>query len=209
MTFYEQRFPTDIGGKAVGGPMRIVDLVTLRSGYEEANAIWQHARRQWDVSYGIKKLDDLHTVIQFWEAMGGRLHTFRFKDPSDWKSCAPQQTPAFTDQTIGTGDGAETEFQLIKVYAAGSASYSRDIKKPVASTVKVGVNGAELTEGVGYTVDTTTGVVTLTVAAPSGHAVTAGFEYDVPVRFMDESLSTQIELYQAGSASINMKEVRV
>lgn len=207
MTFYETRFPTGIGRNSVGGPVRVVDLVTLRSGYEEANAIWANSRRKWDVSYGIKTLDDLHSIISLWESMGGRLHNFRFKDPSDWKSCAPLQTVAFDDQSIGTGDGTTVEFQLQKTYSVGGASYARPIKKPVSGSVLIGVNGSSV--GSGWTIDTTTGIVTFAVAPTDGHAVTAGFEFDVPVRFTSDELSTNIELYRAGTAQIELMEVKV
>lgn len=187
--------------------MRVVDVVELRSGYEEANAIWTHSRRNWDVSYGIKSLNDLHSLIEFWEAMGGRLHTFRFKDRSDFKSCAPQTAIAFDDQVIGTGDGATTTFQLQKTYAVGSASYVRPIKKPVAGTVVVGVNGVN--QASGWTVDTTTGIVSFSVAPTNTHAVTAGFEFDVPARFFNENLPTNLELFEAGTASVEIREIRV
>ncbi len=223
MTFYETRFPTDIGGAAVGGPMRITDIVTLRSGYEEVNAIWQHSRRRWDASYGIKTADDLHTVLEFWEAMDGRRHQFRWKDHADYKSCAPLQAVSATDQVIGTGDGNTATFQLIKTYSAGSASYARPIKKPVSGTVKVSLNDVELLTG--WEVDTATGIITFTGngwdldfindeyvfgnAPANGVTVKAGYEFDVPARFENDTLSTQLELYHGGQASIEIMEVRV
>jgi uncharacterized protein (TIGR02217 family) len=207
MTFYEIQFPKDIGNNAVGGPMRVTDVVSLRSGFEEANAIWADSRRKWDVSYGIKSLDDLHTVIKFWEAMNGRLHTFRFSDPADMKSCAPLQTPAFDDQIIGTGDGTKVAFQLSKAYGVGvAASYHRTIKKPVPGTIKVGVNGVEVTSG--WVADTTKGIITFSVAPVVGNLVTAGFEYDVPVRFASDNLSTNVELYRAGTTTIEVMEIK-
>jgi uncharacterized protein (TIGR02217 family) len=207
MTFYETRFPTRIGKGATGGPERLVDVVSLRSGFEERNAIWAHSKQSWDVSVGIKSLDDLYEVRKLWEAVGGPLHAFRFKDPADWKSCPPLQTVAFNDQAIGTGDGSTIAFQLVKTYSAGAASYTKPIKKPVSGTVKIGVNGVQVVSG--WTVDTTSGLVTFSVAPSNGHAITAGFEYDVPVRFVNSKLSTNLELYEAGVVSVELIEVRV
>lgn len=207
MTFYETRFPADIGAGATGGPRRVTDVVTLRSGFEERNSIWQHSRRQWDAAYGVKTADDLHSVIEFWEAMGGRAHAFRWKDWADFKSVAPRQAVTPTDQAIGTGDGATLAFQLVKAYATGGATYSRPIKKPVAGTVRVAVNGSEAMSG--WAVDTTTGIVAFSVAPANGAAITAGFEFDVPARFDNDMLATQMELYHGGAASITIMEVRV
>lgn len=207
MTFYETRFPADIAGGAQGGPMRVTDIVTLRSGFEETNSIWQHSRRRWDAAYGIKTANDLHAVLEFWEAMGGRQHQFRWKDHADFRSCAPLTAIAATDQGIGTGDDSTTDFQLVKAYAAGAASYSRPIRKPVAGSVLVAIDGTP--QGSGWVVDTTTGIVSFSVAPSIGEAITAGFEFDVPARFNNDHLPTQLELYHGGEATIEIMEVRV
>lgn len=208
MTFYETRFPAKIGSGATGGPMRVTDVVTLRSGFEEVNSIWQHSRRKWDASYGIKTADDLHEVLAFWEAMGGRRHSFRWKDWADYKSTTPGGTVTALDQTIGTGTGAAVSFQLIKTYAAGAASYVRPIRKPVAGTVRVAVNNVEKTAGVDFTVDTTTGLIAFAIAPGNGLSVKAGFQFDVSARFDNDALSTQLELYHGGATSIDIIEVR-
>lgn len=208
MTFYETRFPTRIAGGAQGGPMRVTDVVSLRSGFEERNSIWQYSRRKWDAAYGVKDADDLHTVLAFWEAMCGRQHSFRWKDWADFKSVAPGQDVTALDQAIGTGDGATLSFQLIKTYAAGGASYVRPIRKPVAGTVRVAIDGTEKTAGVDFTIDTTTGLIAFAVAPGDTLAITAGFEFDVPARFDNDALSTQLENYHGGTASIDIIEVR-
>jgi uncharacterized protein (TIGR02217 family) len=89
MAFYEVRFPTAIAFGSSGGPERKTEIVALASGFEERNAVWANSRRRYDAGYGVKSLDDVHTVIAFFEARMGRLHGFRFKDFSDFKSCAP------------------------------------------------------------------------------------------------------------------------
>ena len=45
------------------------------------------------------------------------VYGFRFRDPFDHKSCLFADTPGASDQLIGTGDGIETQFQLVKRYA--------------------------------------------------------------------------------------------
>jgi uncharacterized protein (TIGR02217 family) len=203
MSFHETRFPTAIALHSTGGPERKTEIVTLGSGFEERNAVWANSRRRYDAGYGIKSLDDIHAVIAFFEARLGRLHAFRFKDPLDFKSCAPQGTPAPTDQALLAIDA--TTFQLAKTYTSGPSSWTRLIAKPVAGSVRVAVAGTERTTG--FTVDTTTGRVTFTTA-PSGD-VTAGFQFDVPVRFDTDTLSINLADIAAGEIpNIPLIEVR-
>jgi len=207
MAFHEVRFPDNISRGARGGPERRTQIVELASGDEERNASWANSRRRYDVAYGIRRADDLATVVAFFEARNGRLHGFRFKDWGDHKSCLPSATPAPTDQAIGTGDGATTAFQLVKHYASGSQVWVRTITKPVAGTVGIALDGAEQLGG--WSVDTTTGVVTFDSAPAEGVAMTAGFEFDVPVRFDTDVLDVTLDLERLGSiTSIPLLELR-
>jgi len=207
MAFHEVRFPDDISRGARGGPERRTQVVELASGDEERNASWANSRRRFDAAYGIRRADDLAAVVAFFEARNGRLYGFRWKDWADYKSCLPSGTPAATDQQIGTGDGTTTAFQLVKVYASGSQTWTRTITKPVAGTVKVAVGGT--VQSTGWSVDTTTGVVSFTTAPASGVAITAGFEFDVPVRFDTDRLDVTMDIEHLGSiTSVPLIEVR-
>jgi uncharacterized protein (TIGR02217 family) len=207
MAFHDVRFPVNISRGARGGPERRTQIVELASGDEERNASWANSRRRYDVAYGIRRADDLAAVVAFFEARNGRLHGFRFKDWGDYKSTLPSQTPAPTDQAIGTGDGATTAFQLVKRYASGAQSWTRAIGKPVAGTLRVALDGAE--ELGGWSVDTTTGVVTFDTAPSAGVAITAGFEFDVPVRFDTDALDVTLDIERLGSiTSIPLLEIR-
>lgn len=107
----------------------------------------------------MRSLEDIDTLIAFFEARRGQLHGFRWKDWSDYRSCGSNADPAHDDQVIGTGDGVTTEFQLCKTYQSGDASYAREIRKPVLGTVRVGVQGDVKAEGVDFSVDTVSGVL--------------------------------------------------
>jgi uncharacterized protein (TIGR02217 family) len=206
MSFHEVRFPTALAFHSTGGPERKTEIVTLGSGFEERNAVWGNSRRRYDAGYGVRSLDDLHAAIAFFEARQGRLFGFRFKDWSDFKSCAPGSVPSPLDQALGTGDGHATAFQLTKTYASGPSRWIRTIAKPVAGTVRIAVAGVEITTG--FSVDTTTGLVTF-ASAPTG-ALTAGFEFDTPVRFDTDQLSINLSTFAAGEIpSIPLVEVRV
>jgi uncharacterized protein (TIGR02217 family) len=207
MAFHEVRFPDNISRGARGGPERRTQIVELASGAEERNASWANSRRRYDVAYGIRRADDLAAVVAFFEARNGRLHGFRFKDWADFKSCLPSQTPTSTDQPIGTGNGSTNTFQLTKRYTSGAQSWSRVITKPVAGTVTIALNGTP--QASGWSVSTTTGLVTFTTAPAAGVNITAGFEFDVPVRFDTDVLDVTLDLERLGSiTSIPLVEIR-
>ena len=207
MAFHDVRFPDDISRGARGGPERRTQIVELASGDEERNASWANSRRRYDVAYGIRRADDLAAVVAFFEARNGRLYGFRYKDWADYKSCPPSGTPGPDDQAIGTGDGATTAFQLTRLYSSGAQSWSRIIAKPVAGTVRVALGGAELTSA--WSVDTATGIVTFDAAPGAGAAITAGFQFDVPVRFDTDQLDVTLDLERLGSiTSIPLVEIR-
>ena len=207
MAFHDVRFPDNISRGARGGPERRTQIVELASGDEERNASWANSRRRFDVAYGIRRADDLAAVVAFFEARNGRLYGFRFKDWADWKSCLPSQTPSATDQVIGTGDGMTTAFQLVKAYASGAQAWTRAIIKPVAGSVRIAIDGSE--QASGWSVDTATGLVTFNTAPASGVSITAGFEFDVPVRFDTDTLDVTLDLERLGSiTSIPLLEIR-
>jgi uncharacterized protein (TIGR02217 family) len=137
----------------------------------------------------------------------GRLHGFRFRDRSDWKSCAPGSLHQPTDQALSLGDGLNRVFQLKKTYASGGAQYVRDIRKPVAGSVRCAVDGAETSA---FTADTTTGLVTFDAAPGLGLSVAAGFQFDVPARFDTDRLEINLSHFEAGEIpSIPIVEIRV
>lgn len=210
MSFHEVRFPAALSVGSSGGPERRTEIVTLNNGFEERNTPWAHSRRRYDAGLGVRSLDDLAEVVAFFEARRGQLYGFRWKDWADHKSCAPSATPSALDQVIGTGDGSERVFPLSKAYASGPQTYRRPVVKPVSGTVRVAVGGVPLAAGAGYSVETATGVVTLAVAPAAGHQVTAGFEFDVPVRFDTDRIVTSYAGFAAGEIpSIPVVEVRV
>ena len=194
-------------GVCDGGPERRTQVVELASGDEERNASWADSRRRYDAAYGIRRADDLAAVVAFFEARNGRLHGFRWKDWGDWKSSLPSTLVMPIDQVLGTGDGETTAFQLVKRYESGAQAWARRIGTPVEGTVRIARGGVEAVSG--WSVDATTGIVTFGTAPAAGVPVTAGFEFDVPVRFDTDRLDVTWDLDRLGSiASIPLVEVR-
>jgi uncharacterized protein (TIGR02217 family) len=198
--FHEVLFPLSIGFGSSGGPERRTDVVLLASGHEERNARWADSRRRYNAGTGVHSLTQLHALIGFFEERRGRLYGFRWRDRTDWKSCAPGETPDPEDQPIGIGDSDQAAFQLVKTYGDGIAPYHRKIVKPVAATVRVSVDGDEQLEGTDFSVNHATGIVTFLAGhVPAEDAiVTAGFQFDVPVRFDTDRLDINLASFEAG-----------
>lgn len=210
MGFHEIRFPANLSFGAVGGPERRTEVVTLANGFEERNTPWAHSRRRYDAGLGMRSLDDVEQLIAFFEARRGQLYGFRWKDWSDFKSCKSSVEPGFEDQVIALGDGVATTYPLMKTYESGENAYTRPIVKPVLGTVTVGIQGDLLQEGVHFSVDTARGEVTFTDPPDQGVEITAGYEFDVPVRFDIDKIQTSVASFKAGEVpNVPVVELRV
>ncbi len=210
MNFHEVRFPASLSFGSVGGPERRTDIVTLANGFEERNTPWAHSRRRYDAGLGMRSLDDIETLISFFEARQGQMFGFRWKDWSDFKSGAATAEVDKGDQVIARGDGETVSFQLVKTYSSGGFSYVRPILKPVLGTVTLGLDQDALREGVDFEVDLATGRVMFSAPPPEQVEITAGFEFDVPVRFDTDKIQTSVASFQAGDVpNVPVVEVRV
>lgn len=199
-SFHDIRFPVAVSFGATGGPERRVEIVALTSGRERRNLRLARSRRHFDAGTGVRSLADLYEILDFFEARRGSYHGFRFRDPFDMKSCAPDAKPSPEDQFLGVGDGSTAVFRLVKRYGKGADAYERPILKPVAETVRVAVGGTERAAPAHFSVDSSNGVVTFTADAvpAAGAAVTAGFEFDVPARFDAERIAVSLSAFRAG-----------
>ncbi len=87
----------------------------------------------------------------------------------------------------------------------------RPIAKPVAGSVRVAVAGVEVAEGTDFTCDAATGVITFLPGhiPAAGAAITAGFLFDVPVRFDTDYLEVDLSAFAAGAIpKIPLVEIR-
>lgn len=199
MSFVEVRFPEDISYGSSGGPEYATGVVMAVSGHEKRNINWLEARARYNVAHGVKTKAQLNALIAFFRARKGRAHGFRFKDWSDFEAAG---------QLLGEGTGSNNDFQLVKHYVSGSATDVRTITKPVAGTVKIYLNSVQQLSG--WAVDTATGMVNFTTAPGNTVQVHADYEFDVPVRFDTDRLSTVLESYGIFSAlDIPLVELRV
>lgn len=192
--FHDVAFLLPLAFGARGGPSRKTEIARLASGHEHRNSPHAYSRRRYDV--GVKSLEDMQVLIAFFESRGGQQYAFRFRDPVDYHSGLPGSTVSPSDQQIGVGDGIQTEFQLMKSYSDSAGTYERIITKPVMGTVLVAID--EITTSV--TVDPLTGMVTFDTAPSNGAIISAGFQFDVPVRFDTDVLDVSLEAFGAGQA---------
>lgn len=198
------RFPDNIAYGSAGGPGFKTFVFEGASGVEQRTQSWALARGKWDVSYGIRDKDDMDVVRAFFYEMRGKAVGFRFKDWGDFE---------LTNGTIGTGDGADATWQLIKTYGATNP-YSRTLYKIVAGTLSVTVNNVPVTVGAGPTevaVNLNTGLLTFGASAipGSGLVIRATCEFDVPVRFDTDQMASSHDGWNTESwQSIPIVELR-
>ena len=202
--FHDVRFPLVIGLRASGGPEFATQVATSSSGFEQRNAGWDDARLHFDAGVGVRSEADLRTLLAFFRARRGRAHGFRFTDPFDHRSRDDDSAVSAVDQLLGTGDGITTRFALVKTYGADADPYARRITRPVAATVVVAIGGVAAS---GFSV--TEGFVDFAVAPPAGAVVTAGFEFDVPVRFALDRIEVGASGWRSGDApAVPLVEIR-
>ena len=190
--FDDVLFPLALGREAEVTPTFSTAIVTSAGGHEARNASWSAARTRYDVGPGVRSEADIAALLDFFRARMGPARGFRLRDPFDF---------AGDDQAIGTGDGVNTRFALVKHYGEGA----RRITRPVAGSVRVTVGGVETAA---FAVEVG-GWVVLDTPPAAGTSVRAGFMFDVPVRFAEDALSVTRTTFLAGAApSVPLVEVR-
>lgn len=199
-------FPTDISFGRPGGPEYQTDVVVLESGHEQRNSYWTEPRYSWDVGYGFRNVEKIYQLLEFFHACRGRAKPFRFKDWLDYKSCAVNLTPAPTDQSLGAAAANQTTFQLKKAYPESPYSTSIDIIKPKGSTIRIAVNGVEVTTG--WTVNESTGVITRGTPLAGGETITWGGEFWRKCRFDIDKLNHSFEAWTVGAVEVPVVHLR-
>lgn len=196
--FHDVIFPTDISYGSSGGPAFSTTIKELASGHEQRNVNWSEARAKYDAKYGVKTLDQMQALVDFFFARNGRAYGFRYFDHVDH---------TVTNQQIGTGNGVNKAFQIIKRYEPSTGYfYDRVIRKPISGTTTVTVNGTPTTA---FTVNNATGVITMTNAPAVGAVVRASCQFHVPVRFDIDHLDVAFDDYNNLSVpSIPLVEIR-
>jgi len=193
--FHDVLFPVRLAFGARGGPERRVQITRLSNGQEVRNSSQSLSRRIYDAGTALKSKGDIYELLNFFEARAGALYAFRFRDPMDHRSGAIDAPVTALDQAIGQGDGVQQDFALIKTYFDAQGEQIRPITKPRIGTLSVAINGA-ITEA--YSLSPLTGVISFTIPPALGDVITAGYEFDTPVRFDTERLDISLDAFGAG-----------
>jgi uncharacterized protein (TIGR02217 family) len=198
-------FPIEIGREAMVSAAFSTQVVTSLSGHERRNSDWADARTHYDVSPGVRSESELGTLLTFFRARRGAAIGFRFTDPFDNSSNVMTNAPTLLDQNIGIGNSLQTIFPLTKHYGGGGDAQLRPITRPKSGSVLVAINGVTATGwilGAG-------GKIIFESAPVTGAIITAGFRFDVPVRFAQDSLDMNRATYGAGNmSSVSLIEIK-
>jgi uncharacterized protein (TIGR02217 family) len=204
--FDDVAFPLSIGREASLAPAFSTQIVEAPSGHERRSSDWADARLSFDAGPGVRSEADIATLIAFFRARRGAARGFRFADPYDDRSCGLGETPGPLDQRLGVGDGVKAEFPLQRFYGPGEEAQVRRISRPVAGSIRVAVDGIESTSGWSHA---GLGVIAFDEAPAEGAVLTAGYRFDVPVRFAEDRLDINRVTFAAGEApSVPLVEIR-
>jgi uncharacterized protein (TIGR02217 family) len=204
--FDDVAFPIALGREASVETIFSTAVVTTASGYEQRNTDWANARLRFDAGPGVRSEADMQMLIAFFRARRGAAKGFRFRDPFDDSSSEMTGAPGAVDQLIGVGDGIRTQFDLVKHYGGADDPQRRRITRPVVGSVQVAVGGVRLSSG--WSLEDG-GLIGFATAPASGEPITAGFRFDVPVRFAEDRLEVSRAGFAAGEAvSVPLVEIR-
>lgn len=213
--FVDQYLPSAVPGyPCISAPRTKTTIQANASGRERRNQEWEHPLHHYVLPEAIaRKWEIVQALLNFWRVMRGPFHSWPWRDPLDFASrdlVRPNVAPAITmtDQVIGTADGFTDSFQLVKTYSVGGETYEREILLPVLDSVQVAIDGVPVAD-TDYSVTRPGGVVTFD-APPAAGVITAGFLFDVEVRFeSDDALEGILRAHRAGGfADISLIEVR-
>lgn len=204
-------------------PRTSTTIVAVASGDEQRNRNWLNPLRTFSAADAVRCYDIVEDLQDHWLVVGGPLLSFPMRDPLDFSSRrlrAPNDAiaPTELDQQFGIGDGVTRFFQLKKTYSRGGLTYARNIKLPAVESCIFAMNGLPPDTanpallGGPYVIDVSRegGEIAFDHAPAAGTVLTAGFFFDVPVRFeSDDSFDRIVAGYQVdGFASLSFMETR-
>ena len=193
MNFHNVNLPKYIEIFAVGVSEFNTSCATSMSGREARSSDSQIARRRYLLKGCRLSQSQFDAFNSFFIARAGKRFSFRLKDYFDF---------TVDKQIIAIGDDIETKFQLKKLYHDDFAPYLRNITKPKINTLKLWLNNEEI---IPQDIGSDTGIVQLSKAVPTATSLAASFEFDVPVRFANDSF--EYSFNQDGTISLDKAEL--
>lgn len=212
-------FPT-VGVK--GAPTFDTVIVTTAGGREQRIQNRSRPISKYTIGFadGSASQADLQELYAFVQVTQGNSLGFRMQDFLDWQSAVAPGDDALNPTTGNNhGDSATTVFQLQREYVFGgyqgsagaSEKSTRKITRPISGSVQIwestnsGGTWTQLMSG--WTVDTTTGLVTFSSAPATGTWIKGVFQFHVPVRFTQDTMEMMMEGIIGGAPDIELVEI--
>lgn len=189
-------FPALPGLKWDVGVVPIFNTLILRTQSQREQRTGAAIYPLWQFSMGYELLRDFsiytewRTLLAFYLQQQGALTSFLYSFPSD---------KSVTGQQIGVGDGATTQFQLVRTFGvSGGPTWTEPITDVDSTTpFNVYLNGVLQTSGYTYG-QFLSGVLTFTTPPANGAAITVDFSYYYRVRFVEWKENTSSGANQDG-----------
>ncbi|WP_426269139.1 DUF2460 domain-containing protein [Dyella kyungheensis] len=195
--FINKRLSLSVESGFVGGPEWSTDIQSTSGGREKRNQLWKFPKHHYTASLTVFTPANILELRSLFYACAGQWGAFRFRDVMDFTS---------VKETLAVAVGTQTPVQLIKTYAFGDQSFSRQIQAPVDGSVTI-LDADGLTPIAG-TLDVMTGLFTPTANWPHSAAAWTG-QFDVWVRFASDYGALTAVTLNAMTSDIELLEVLV
>lgn len=193
MSFFETQISDRVALGFQAIPTYDTRVIPLDNGKEKRNVNRTRAKRRYSALYQNFTPAQFADILAVFHVVRGMAHSFRFKDWTDFQ---------VENGSLGVAPSGTTAVQLVKLYTFGGTTVTRTITKPRSSGFVLRQAGV-IKAG---TLDTTTGLFTPSTAWTPGEALTASFEFDVPVRFASDDFPAAWENKQAISTPCELVE---
>ncbi len=201
------------------GLMDNVETVFLSGGGRETNRRWSRYKRTLNIAYTVRPQETAYAIRRVWQAVGP-ANSFLARDWNDHNTTAGKMEQggesSITSTDMPVNELGNDQYQLLKTYAEASALTTRTITKPandgsIKVSVDEGAGPVDLTETTDFTVDYSTGIITLLgspTPAGSPSSVRWGGSFYVPVAFAQSDISQKLAGWQAsGFPDVQLIEV--
>ena len=178
MAFLESRMSVRIERGARGGPTNRGRTKSYsKSGKLHQDFAWTSPISEFDISHGILLPDGFAEIEAMWHVVHFTPYSgFRFRNWADYKGASNN-----TSLLNITGN----TYQLRRKYTFASVTYHKPIYKPTSDVAIFDASNVACT----FTLNTTTGVATVTAGTPSYWTGT----FDYPVMFKDNELMMKLD----------------
>lgn len=207
--FLEERFPVDVRLGMSYADDYTVMITTTAGGAEYRKLVQPFPVRSFHVNFTTDQADLWARVLALYHRAYGKFAGFRVKCLDDFSTNGLTGVPTPTDEPLA--NSAAGIYQLRNFYGtngtplAGVGYPWRNLYKPVAGTVVAAKNGVTISSGL--SVDTTTGLITLSPAPQITDTITAGCQFDIPCRFNSQIEVTSIDVAIRDCGSIDIIEL--